>query len=138
MNSNELIKKVKVPFGFQTAKERLDNLVKQFKGWSFPIEAWDFNKAIVSSGFNLKNIKNMVIYFLCNASYASQMINAQAEISVFLPCTYVVFETEEHETYLLTVSMNSLGEFFSEPLKKIMQEVDAIEKGMIKKLVCME
>ncbi|MGC8706763.1 MAG: DUF302 domain-containing protein [Desulfurella sp.] len=127
MKSSELIKKVKLPFGFEAAKEKFENLVKQSKGWSFPVPMWDFNKSIISSGFELKNIKNMVIYFLCNASYASQIVNAQDEMSSLLPCTYVIFETDNNETFLSAISIGLLAEFFPDPVKKIIQEVSDIE-----------
>jgi len=135
MSNLELVKRVELPYNFEEAKEKFSETIKGLKGWSFPVPMWDFYKAVTSGGFELNNIKNMVVYFICNASYASQIVNSKPEISAVLPCTYVIFETNEDETYLASININMLGEMFDETIKNIINKVSSIEDEIIDKML---
>ncbi|MHB1163229.1 MAG: DUF302 domain-containing protein [Minisyncoccota bacterium] len=87
----------------------------------------DVQKTLVDKGFPRAPFK---IVEFCNATYANEVLNADVQIGLFLPCRITVY-VEKEETYISGMRPLMLSQFFPEAnigstLDKIDQKVQEI------------
>ncbi len=79
-------------------------------------------------GFPREPVK---IIEICNAKYASQVLDKDIKISLMLPCPISVYE-EKGKTFISTLRPKVIADFYPEAdIKSLAEEVDAIVLSIV-------
>jgi len=131
---NYMIVYYKIPGNFEEVNEKVKKTIPEFNGWSFPIQPWEFYKSQISKGFKYKNIKNMVIHFVCKSAHANVILNKRPEFGGIMPCSWAVYEMTNGDVYIAKMNINMLSKMFTGTIRNIMQDVAETEKKMLEKI----
>ena len=83
----------------------------------------DVAATLAEKGFPRSPLK---IVEICNAKYASQVLNRDVRISLMLPCPISVF-VQQDKTHISTLLPSSISQFFPEAgIEQLAAEVEAI------------
>jgi len=83
----------------------------------------DVAATLAEKGFPRSPLK---IIEICNAKYASQILNRDVRIALMLPCPISVF-VEQDKTHISTLLPSSISQFFPEAgIEQLAAEVEAI------------
>lgn len=97
MTASEIALVKVVPHSFEDACVRVRQAVDAAK-WTI-LGGYDFAETLTSKGFpQTERIKS---YDACNARHANEMLGRQKLVSIFMPCTIIVF-TEDGKTKVAT------------------------------------
>ncbi len=80
------------------------------------------------------DIKNIMVYFVCNAKLANKVINANNAMMGIMPCSWAVYEKENGEVYIAKMNIGLMSKLFTGAIKDMMLEVEATEDRMFKKI----
>ena len=81
----------------------------------------DVAATLNEKGFPREPLK---IIEVCNAKYASQVLDADIKVALMLPCPISVY-TSQGKTYISTMLPSLMGEFFANPqIAKVAGEVE--------------
>ncbi len=127
---------IKSPKSFKDACVAIENVIPQFadEGWGFPFEKWDFYGVFKNRDLVPEGIKNIVVYFICNARLANKVINANNAMMGIMPCSCAVYENDKGEVYIAKMNIGLMSKMFSGDIKEMMLEVEETEKRMFDKI----
>ena len=81
----------------------------------------DFAATLVEKGFSCEPLK---VVEICNAKYASQVLNKDVKISLMLPCPISVY-IRDGRTHISTMLPSLLSQFYPEAgIESLAQEVE--------------
>ena len=124
----------KLDGSFNDVKKALEEIVPQFKGWSFPLPHWDFYKSQLSKNLTYDNINNMVMCFVCNPKHANTILRVVPKMGAMMPCTWALYETKKGEVYIAKMNIALMSNMFFGVTRKIMKKVAMTEKEILKQL----
>jgi len=97
------------------------------KGFSV-LHIHDVSATLEGKGFRREPLK---IIEICNAKYASQVLDKDIKISLMLPCPISVYE-EKGKTFISTLRPKIIADFYPEAdIKSLADEVDGIVLGIV-------
>lgn len=113
-----MIKKTESSYDFDTTVAKITDNVKA-EGWSL-MGIKRVDKSIEKHGH--KAMTKVALIEICHPEYAAKMINdtASAHISVMMPCTIAVYETENQKVYISTMNVKPMSWIFGGTIKEIM------------------
>ncbi len=128
---------VKSPKSFEETCRSIEERIGEFadEGWGFPFDSWDFYKVFQTRNLIPRGIKNLRVYFLCNAKIARKMINADESMMGIMPCSWAVYEKENGDVNIAKLDIRSLAEIFDGDIKEAFLEVDEAEKRMLSRVL---
>jgi len=127
----------KINGDFDEINKDLKTVVAQFEGWSCPLPEWEFHESQLQKNLKYRNIKNMIMHFVCNPSYANKILSVTPKMGGMMPCTWAVYETIDGEVYIAKMNVSLMSLMFFGVLGKTMGDVANTEKKMLKKLKAM-
>ena len=71
--------------------------------------------------------KNIVVYFLCNAKYAKNVLESETKMSAMMPCAWSIYEKNDGNTYISKMNIGLMINFFSGVVKETMGNVEKTE-----------
>ncbi len=127
---------IKSPKSFEDTCKVIETVIPQFadEGWGFPFDKWDFGNVFASRDLMPDDIKNIMVYFVCNAKLANKVINANNAMMGIMPCSWAVYEKENGEVYIAKMNIGLMSKLFTGAIKDMMLEVEATEDRMFKKI----
>lgn len=97
------------------------------KGFSV-LHVHDVSATLQGKGFPREPLK---IIEVCNAKYASQVLEKDIKISLMLPCPISVYQ-EKGKTFISTLRPKVIADFYPEAdIKALAEEVDAIVLSIV-------
>lgn len=106
----------------------VSNLTENLKEIGFGVlETLDFKKILEEKGLEFSN--NYKIMEICNPKLAKQVLEANPDLGLFLPCTIAVYQ-KENENYISLARPTSILNMASEENLKSMGK--EIESNLIK------
>jgi len=97
------------------------------KGFSV-LHIHDVSATLEGKGFHRESLK---IIEICNAKYASQVLEKDIKISLMLPCPISVYE-EKGKTFISTLRPRVIADFYPEAdIKSLAEEVDDIVLSIV-------
>jgi hypothetical protein len=75
-----MIVRYRMKGSFEDVEAAIKEVVPSFEGWSFPIPDWEFYKSQLSKGLTYKNIKNMIMHFVCKPAHANRVISVDLKL----------------------------------------------------------
>ncbi len=128
---NYMISNHKVNGSFEQIQKVIQEIIPQKKGWGFPLPEWDIFKSQIANNLTYKNIKNMVIYFVCNPSIANKVLSVDPNMGGIMPCSWAVYETVSGDVFIAKMNIPLMSKMFFGVVGKAMSEVAQIEKVMM-------
>lgn len=127
---------IKSPKNFEDTCKAIEETIPQFaeEGWGFPFEKWNFFKVFESRNLIPEGIKNIMVYFLCNAKLANKVISENNAMMGIMPCSWAVYEKDNGEVYIAKMNIGLMSKMFSGAIKEMMLEVEETEKRMFDKI----
>ena len=116
---------------FNAVVQAVREAVPQAVGWGFPIGDWHFYKAIAAKGFRHKNIKDMVVHFVCNARYANIVTDTNPDMGAIMPCAWAVYETMKGEVYIAKMNIALMSKMYFGVIGEMLRNVARDEKKMM-------
>lgn len=104
------------------------------KGWGFPFEKWEFYKVFESRNLIPDGFKRLRVYFLCNASVAKKLIEANNSMVGIMPCSWAVYEKDDG-VYIAKLNMQFLQDLYDSPIKEAFKEVEEAENRMLRRVL---
>ncbi|MEW6136919.1 MAG: DUF302 domain-containing protein [Thermodesulfobacteriota bacterium] len=97
------------------------------KGFSV-LHIHDVSATLEGKGFHREPLK---IIEICNAKYASQVLEKDIKISLMLPCPISVYE-EKGKTFISTLRPKVIADFYPDAdIKSLADEVDGIVLSIV-------
>ncbi len=127
---------IKSPKSFEDTCKAIEAVVPQFaeEGWGFPFDKWNFHKVLDDRELVPDGIKNIMVYFLCNAKLASKVVSANSAMMGVMPCSWAVYEKTDGSVYIAKMNIGLMSKMFSGAIKEMMLEVEKTEKRMFDKI----
>ncbi len=127
---------IKSPKSFEATCYAIEKVVPEFseEGWGFPFAKWNFYDVFQKRSLVLKGIKNIMVYFVCNARLANKVINADSTMVGIMPCSWAVYEKDNGDVYIAKINIGLMSKIFKGDIKEMMQEVEKTEKKMFDKI----
>ncbi len=104
------------------------------EGCGFPFAKWNFYDVFQKRNLVLQGIKNIMVYFVCNARLANKVINADSTMVGIMPCSWAVYEKDNGDVYIAKINIGLMSKIFKGDIKEMMQEVEKTEKKMFDKI----
>jgi len=120
---------------FREVDAKIQEVIPQFEGWGFPINAWEFYKSQISKGFKYENIKNMKIHFVCKPAHANSMLRRYPYFGGIMPCSWAVYETKDGKVYIAKMNIGLMSMIYPGFIGKIMKDVAKTEKEMLARII---
>jgi len=112
--------------GFDEAVSAVEAKSKE-KGFNVLV-VHDVRATLASKGFSREPLK---IVEICNARYASKVLEKDVKIALMLPCPISVY-TEGGKTFISTLRPRVIADFYPEAgIKDIAEEVDGIVVSIV-------
>ena len=122
---------------FEETCKAVEDVVAEFKeeGWGFPIPKWHFWDTFMKKNLKPKNFKNIMVYFVCNASLADKVISEDSKMVGIMPCTWAVYQLEDGSVYVAKMNVGLMAKMFSGTIKETMLKVEDADKRMLEKVL---
>jgi uncharacterized protein (DUF302 family) len=126
---------IKSPKSFEDTCQSIEKTVAEFadEDWGFPIEKWNFYQVFEKNNLVPERIKNIMVYFICNAKLANTVINANNSMMGIMPCSWAVYENE-NGVFIAKMNIGLMSKMFTGTIKDMMLKVEDTEKRMIEKI----
>ena len=130
-----MIERIPVDAPFEEVSGNIGKAIASVEGWGEPIPVWEFHRVILEKGFPFRNLKNMHVYFSCNARYANAITDSYPWIGAIMPCAWAVYEEGNGKVFIAKYNMPLMGMVFTGNLiGKMLTKVARDEKRMLKTL----
>ena len=80
----------------------------------------NLNKSMAKHGVHLDRQVRVVEF--CKADYAHDMLEANPEVAVLMPCTFAVYEGDDGKVYISGMNQRLMSEMFGPGVAKVMGE----------------
>lgn len=132
---SKMIVATELPLKFEDAERRIaDKVPSVVPGWGMPIPELDFVAALAKRGHTVDGIRRAKIFFLCNPSYASQVVGAEARMMGMMPCHWALYETDAGQVFLSKLNIPMMSKMFGGPVGAAMTRVGSDEEQIIRSL----
>ena len=121
-------------YGFEETAERMKKTVEEAGGWVFPIPEWHFSDAMVKHGKPFGSVDRLIVFFLCKAEYAQQMVNTQRPMASIMPCGWALYE-KDGKTYIGSMNIPLMAIPFKGTVHKMFTLVGKEETEMLDKIL---
>jgi uncharacterized protein (DUF302 family) len=124
-----------LPLKFEDAERRIVEKVPNIvPGWGMPIPELDFVAALAKRGHKVEGIRRAKIFFLCNPSYASRVVGADARMMGMMPCHWALYETDAGQVFLSKMNIPMMSKMYGGPVGAAMTTVGRDEEQIIRAL----
>ncbi|AEA33597.1 DUF302 domain-containing protein [Hippea maritima] len=132
----KMVKEIVSPKSFEETCSAIEKVVPEFadEGWGFPFGKWDFYKVFESRNIEVKDINKIMVYFLCNAKLAAQVINVNPAMMGIMPCSWAVNEKTDGKVYIAKINIGLMSKMFTGTIREMMLEVEETEKRMFERI----
>jgi len=132
---SKMIVATELPLKFEDAERRIVEKVPDVvPGWGMPIPELDFVAALAKRGHKAEGIRRAKIFFLCNPSYASRVVGAEARMIGMMPCHWALYETDAGRVFLSKLNIPMMSKMLGGPVGAAMQTVGRDEEQIIRAL----
>jgi len=121
-------------YGFEETIERIRAAVERAEGWVFPIPEWHFSDAMIKHGKPFASVDRLIVFFLCKAHHAQNMVNAKPEMASIMPCGWAVYE-RRGRTYLGSMKIPLMALPFKGIVGRTFQAVGKEEEAMLTEIL---
>ncbi|MCD6303328.1 MAG: DUF302 domain-containing protein [Planctomycetes bacterium] len=121
-------------YGFDETIERVKKAVEKADGWVFPIPEWHFSEVMVKHGKPFSSVDKLVVYFICKAYHAQNMVNAKPEMASIMPCGWAIYE-RGGKTYIGSMNIPMMALPFKGIIGKTFKAVGKEEEAMFKEIL---
>jgi len=66
--------------------------------------------------------KQVRVVEFCKADYAHDMLEANSEVAVLMPCTFAVYEGDDGKVYISRLNQHLMAQMFGPEVAKVMGE----------------
>ena len=119
---------------FDETVERMKKVVEETEGWAFPVPQWHFSDAMIKHENPFKGVDKLVVFFICKAHHAYNMVNAKPEMASIMPCGWALYE-RGGRTYLGTMNIPMMALPFKGVIKETFGAVGREEREMMHKIL---
>ena len=132
---SKMIVVTELPLKFEDAERRIvDKVPNVVPGWGMPIPEMDFVAALARRGHKAEGIRRAKIFFLCNPSYASRVVGAEARMIGMMPCHWALYETDAGRVFLSKLNIPMMSRMFGGAVGTAMAQVGSDEEQIIRAL----
>ena len=86
-------------------------------GWNCPAVR-DMNQSMAKHG--VTHDRPIRIVELCNATYASEVLGSNPEVSTLMPCAWGVYKGADDKVYIAGMNMGLMGKMFGGKIAQVM------------------
>jgi len=119
---------------FDVVTRVLKETVPEFEGWSLPIPEWEFHRSQLSKGLKYDNIRNMIMYFVCNPAHANKVLRKDPNLAGIMPCTWAVYETMDGRVFITKMNIGLMSKMYFGVIGEVMREVARTEKALLREI----
>ncbi len=130
----EMVVEHKSRYNFEETIERLKKAVEKADGWVLPIPEWHFSDAMIKHNKPFTSVDRLIVFFVCKADYAREMINYNPAMASFMPCGWAVYE-RDGVTYIGAINISLMALPFEKTRKKVFCAVGEEEEEMFKDIL---
>jgi len=81
-------------------------------GWGMPNPSSTSSPRLAKRGHKAEGIRRAKIFFLCNPSYASRVVGAEARMIGMMPCHWALYETDAGQVFLSKLNIPMMAKMF--------------------------
>ncbi|WP_025270219.1 DUF302 domain-containing protein [Hippea sp. KM1] len=132
----KMVKEIESPKSFEETCRAIERVIPEFadEGWGFPFDKWNFYKVFESRNIEVEGIRNIMVYFICNAGLAATVINENNAMMGIMPCSWAVNEKDNGKAYIAKMNIGLMSKMFTGKIKEMMLEVEKTEKEMLRRI----
>ncbi len=124
----------KIDASFEQVCINIEKAVKTVPGWGHPMPDWDFHAAVGKTHY-FDNLAKKRIFFICNAGYASRIVDKFHHMGAMMPCAWSVYETATGEVYIAKMNIGLMSKMlFGNILGSTMGKVAREERVILREL----
>ena len=122
---------------FEDTCQAVEDTVAGFKseGWGFPIPKWHFYKTFTDKGLAPAGIRNIMVYFVCNAKLAEGVISSDYRMTGMMPCSWAVMEKEDGTVEIAKMNVGLMALMFPGAIRTPMKHVEETDSRMLQTIL---
>ena len=120
-----------LPGRFEDVEKAIQETIPSFPGWGFPISDWQFYQSQRSKGLTYKNIRNMVMHFVCKPQHANEVLSVDPNLGGIMPCTWAVYEKADGGVYIAKMNIALMCKMYFGRIGAVMRDVARTEEAML-------
>jgi uncharacterized protein (DUF302 family) len=119
----------KSAYTFEETCARLESVVGDAEGWSFPNESFDMGAKLTEKGALPDNLKRIKQYYVCNPKIAKKVLGDSPHLSAIMPCTWAVYEKADGSVWVSKMNIPMMSKMMGGVVGEAMGVVAEAEEG---------
>ena len=120
---------------FDETCARVENVVGEAEGWSFPNESFDMGAKLVEKNALPENLKRIMQYYVCSPMIAKTVLGDSPHLSAIMPCTWAVYEMADGSVWLANMNIPMMSRLMGGVVGTAMGIVASAEEGFMEKVL---
>jgi uncharacterized protein (DUF302 family) len=120
---------------FEETCARLESVVGEAEGWSFPNESFDMGAKLTEKGALPDNLKRIKQYYVCNPKVAKTVLGDSPHLSAIMPCTWAIYEKADGSVWIAKMNIPMMSKMMGGVVGKAMGIVAEAEDGFATKVL---
>jgi len=120
---------------FEETCAAVERVVPAGGGWSFPMPSFDMWQKLADKDEAPDGIRRIRTYFVCKPSIANRVLSDTPKIAAIMPCSWAVYELEDHSVWLAKMNISMMSKMFSGAVAKGMGEVAAADERFMPEIL---
>jgi len=129
-----MVVKHKNKHSFDETVKRIKKVVEKTGGWAFPAQEWHFSDVMVKHEKPFKGVDRLILFFICRADHAHNIVNAKPEMASIMPCGWALYE-RNGETHIGIMNIPMMALPFKGIIKETFGAVGREERRMLHKIL---
>jgi uncharacterized protein (DUF302 family) len=113
---------------FEETCTRLERVVGEAEGWSFPNESFDMGAKLTEKGALPDNLKQIKQYYVCNPKVAQRVLADSPHLSAIMPCTWAIYEKADGSVWVAKMNIPMMSKMMGGVVGKAMALVATAEE----------
>ena len=106
---------------------RVEKVVGETEGWSFPRPAFDMSVKLAEKGALPDNVRRIRQFSVCSPPVAKRVLGLNPKLSAIMPCVWSVYELADGSVWLSHMNVGLLSKVMGGAVGAAMQTVAAAD-----------
>jgi len=135
MMRSKMVVAHKSAHSFDETCARIERVVGEAEGWSFPNQSFDMGAKLTEKGALPDNLKRVKQYYVCSPKIAKAVLGDSPQLSAIMPCTWAVLEKSDGSVWLAAMNIPMMSKMMGGVVGQSMGVVATTEEGFMKEIL---
>lgn len=120
---------------FEETCARVERVVDETEGWSFPMESFDMAAKLADKGALPSNVTKIRLYFVCSPPIAKRVLGDTPKLSAIMPCSWSVYELSDGSVWLAHMNIGMMSKMMGGVVGDAMGTVAKADEAFMAKIL---